>query len=151
MGKIISMVENEGFKISNIKMTRFKANEASDVLHDKIHATPFVQDYIQYLVSDVSVGLEVIKDCGIDDLKVLLGPENALTAKNVAPQSVRALFGKDNMRNAVHSSDSPEHAYYESSYFFNTGKYSGAKTLNCQASAILNNCSLLLIKPHIMQ
>jgi len=46
MGKIISMVEQEGFKISNIKMTRFKANEASDLLHDKIHATPFVQDYI---------------------------------------------------------------------------------------------------------
>jgi len=97
------------------------------------------------------VGLEVIKDGGIDDLKSLLGPENSLNAKNVAPQSVRALYGKDNMRNAVHSSDSPEHSYYESSYFFNTGKYSGQKTLNCQVTAILNNCSLLLIKPHILQ
>lgn len=113
------MIEQAGFKISNLKMTRLQAPEAQDLLNEKIQQTPFVQDYVQYLISDVSVGIEVLKDSGIPDLLNMLGPENSLAAKNSAPHSVRALFGKDNLRNAVHGSESPEFAIRESDYFFN--------------------------------
>lgn len=78
-----------------------------------------MQDYIQYLTSDVCVGIEVLKDSGIKDMQTILGPENSLAAKNSFPHTIRALFGKDNLRNAIHSSDSPELAAKESDFFFN--------------------------------
>ena len=95
------------------------------------------------------MGIEVLKDSGIQDLLNLLGPENSLTAKNSAPHTIRALFGKDNLRNAVHGSESPEYAIKESDYFFNQGSFQSERS--CPTSAILTNCSLLLIKPHIIQ
>ena len=124
-------------------MTRMDGQEAQELLHDKIMATPFVQDYVQYLVSDVCVGIEVLKDSGVREMLELVGPENSLTAKNQNPDSLRAIFGKDNLRNAVHASETTESASRESNIFFDTKK--------CLNSAILTNCSLLLIKPHIIQ
>jgi len=78
-----------------------------------------------------------------------LGPENSLAAKNSAPHTVRALFGKDNLRNAVHSSETAEYAAKECDYFFNQGPFVSRK--NCLSHPVLTNCSLLLIKPHILQ
>ena len=118
------------------------------MLEEKIRQTPFAQDYVQYLISDVSIGIELLKDNGLDDMQSLIGPENSLAAKNQAPNSIRALFGKDNLRNAIHASESAEYAVRESDFFFNQGMCKGKK--NCPTSAILTNCSLLLIKPHII-
>ena len=36
VGKMIDMIEQAGFKISNLKMTRLQAQEAQDLLNDKI-------------------------------------------------------------------------------------------------------------------
>lgn len=149
IGKIVTVIEDAGFKVSNIKMTRLQAQEAQTLFNDKISASPFAQDYVQYLTSDVSVGIELIKNGGVQELLALAGPENSLAAKNSAPESLRARFGKDNLRNAVHASESAEHAFGELEYFFNQGKY--LKCRNCPPSAILTNCSLLLIKPHVLQ
>ena len=52
------------------------------MLEEKIRQTPFAADYIQYLISDVSIGIELLKDNGLDDMKNLVGPENSLAAKN---------------------------------------------------------------------
>ena len=94
------------------------------------------------MTSDVCVGVEVLKDSGVSDMLDLIGPENSLTAKNQAPHSIRAQFGKDNLRNAVHGSETTESAQRESNFFFDSKR--------CINSAILTNCSLLLIKPHII-
>lgn len=91
----------------------------------------------------------MLKDSGIKDMLTILGPENSLAAKNSFPHTIRALYGKDNLRNAVHASESPEYAAKESDFFFNQGPFSGRR--NCQSSAVLTNCSLLLMKPHIIQ
>lgn len=123
-------------------------HEAEALLGEKIYATPFAKDYLDFMVSDVCLGIELIKDNGSVELANLIGPENSLTAKNQAPESLRAKFGKDNLRNALHVSENGEAATRELSYFFNEGVH--AKQRNCSPSAILTNCSLLLIKPHII-
>ena len=41
---------------------------------------------------------------------------------NFYPRSIRALFGTDNQRNAVHGSDSPDSAVREIHFFFPNGK-----------------------------
>ena len=49
----------------------------------------------------------------------MLGPENSLAAKNTAPDTLRAIYGKDSLRNAIHGSDNADASKYELNYFFN--------------------------------
>ena len=64
-----------------------------------------------------------------------------MTAKEEAPHSLRALFGTDGTQNAVHGSDSSLSAERELELFF------GRKH---PTTAIFNNCTLGLIKPHVV-
>ena len=68
IGKLIDALEQANYRISNLKMVRLQGSEAEDMLGEKIYATPFAKDYIDYLISDVCLGLEVIKDNGLGDL-----------------------------------------------------------------------------------
>mmetsp|Transcript_20088 Transcript_20088/g.14810 ORF Transcript_20088/g.14810 Transcript_20088/m.14810 type:complete len:136 (-) Transcript_20088:232-639(-) len=71
-----------------------------------------------------------------------MGPTNSLAAKNQAPGSIRGMFGKDSLRNAIHGSDSEEATKKEAEFFF-----SPLRT----TTAVLNNCTCCLIKPHVVQ
>ena len=50
-------------------------------MNEKIYATPFAKDYVDYLVSDVCVGIEIIKDGGMKEMIQLAGDENSQKAK----------------------------------------------------------------------
>lgn len=55
------------------------------------------------------------------------------------------MFGTDGTRNAVHGSDSTESAERELNFWF------GSENQNMLTTAVVNNCSLCLIKPHIIR
>ena len=57
--------------------------------------------------------------------------------------SIRGVFGTDGTKNAVHGSDYVESARRELNFFFNP------KTM--PSSGVINNCSLCLVKPHIIK
>ena len=48
----------------------------------------------------------------------MIGPTNTQKAKEEAPGSLRALFGTDGTKNAVHGSDSVGSMKRETSFFF---------------------------------
>ncbi len=52
-------------------------------------------------------------------LRELCGPNDPQMAQSMKPKSLRAIFGKDKVRNAVHCTDLPEDALIEVEYFFN--------------------------------
>lgn len=54
----------------------------------------------------------------ISKWRSLIGPANVEEAREDAPESMRALFGTDNIANAVHGSDSKLSAYREIEFFF---------------------------------
>ena len=79
------------------------------------------------------VALVLAKENAIQDWRLLMGPTNPEEAKELYPDSVRALFGKgkktdhlkissffilDNTRNAVHGSDSRISSAREIGFFF---------------------------------
>jgi len=47
------------------------------------------------------------------------GPHDPEMAKTVRPKSLRAVYGKDKGKNAVHCTDLPEDGILEVEYFFN--------------------------------
>lgn len=99
---------------------------------------------MDFVTSDVVVGMELVKDNAIKGWRNLLGPTNTQKAKDEAPGSLRAQFGTDGTKNACHGSDSTTSAERELKFFF--GKSSPMKTTAC-----LNNCTLAIIKPHIVK
>ena len=68
MGRIISEIEAAGFKFSNIKMSRLQQDEAMHLFGGQIQKAAFAKDVLQYLMSDVVLGLEVMKDHAYVDL-----------------------------------------------------------------------------------
>lgn len=56
--------------------------------------------------SDVVTGMELVKENAVASFRDLMGPTNSQDAKQQAPRSIRALFGTDSMRNAIHGSSS---------------------------------------------
>ena len=102
---------------------------------------------MKFLTSDVVVGLEVVGENSVSRMKVLAGPESPAMAKE-GPEtdrmSIRAVFGTDALKNAIHVSRDEQSYQREASLFFNDKL---SKDGGCYP-AVLNNCSLCLIKPH---
>lgn len=91
--------------------------------HKGKHFFPSLMDFV---TSDVVVGMELVKDNAIKGWRNLLGPTNTQKAKDEAPGSLRAQFGTDGTKNACHGSDSTTSAERELKFFF--GKSSPMKT-----------------------
>jgi nucleoside-diphosphate kinase len=67
---------------------------------------PFYDELTKFISSDFVVGMELVSDDCIKKWRQLLGPTNCQIARVEAPQSIRAQFGTEGVRNACHGSDS---------------------------------------------
>jgi nucleoside-diphosphate kinase len=64
------------------------------------------------------VVIEVRTENAVHSLRKVCGPHNPEEARQINPQSIRAVFGKTLAENAVHCTDLPEDGVIESEYFF---------------------------------
>ena len=62
------------------------------------------------------------KENSILEWRDLLGPTSSHRARETHPESLRAIYGTDDQRNAVHGSDSQKGAEREIRFFFPDGK-----------------------------
>ena len=92
--------------------------------------------------------MELVSENAVQNWRSFIGPTNTQTAKAEAPQSLRAQFGTDGTKNAVHGSDSLGSYKKEHDFWFG-GDNPAARPM--QTTAVLDNCSLCLIKPHIQR
>lgn len=142
IGKIINLVEEQGFTISNIKMAKLTPQDA-EKFYAEHKGKPFFRGLVEHMSSDLVVGLELVSDNCVAKWRELLGPTNPQQAKSESPNSIRALFGEEGVRNSAHGSDSSSSAVRELEFFF-----SEKSSLNCPA--YFNSCSCLVVKPHII-
>lgn len=138
IGKIIDIAIKNGFTISRMKMFKWTPEQAQG-FYAEHKGKGFFGDLCGFMSSDVAVGLELVADNAVQRWRELIGPTNSLTARSSAPNSIRALFGTDAQKNAVHGSDSGTSAAREIDYVFNSE--------NTESTALLNNCTCLVIKP----
>jgi len=137
IGKIIDLIYNQGgFSIKRMKMTKFRYEDAAE-FYGEHKGKQFYDNLISFMTSDFIVGMELVKKDAVKGWREFIGPTNSNTARQQAPSSIRALFGSDGTKNAVHGSDSSTSAERELNLVF--GK--------CKSQPLLNNCSCLVIKP----
>ncbi len=108
MGEIIDIIYSEGFRIAKMRMVQLSQKEAQQfyAVHE---GKPFFHSLVAYMSSDKIVALELVSNNAVAKWRAVIGPTNC-DAKRDAPNSIRARFGTDKTRNAVHGSDSRDNA-----------------------------------------
>ena len=114
IGKIISMLEEAGFDIKDIRMKRFTREEA-ERFYEVHRERPFFGELVEFITSGPVVGICIEGEDIVKRIRDFIG---ATDPKKAAPGTIRALYGTDISHNAVHASDSPENAERELKFFF---------------------------------
>lgn len=76
------------------------------IIGAKFNVAPFCSNLIQFIISGPVVAMELTGDEAICIWRTLLGPPDSAAARQEAPQSIRAKFGTDAVRNVCHGSES---------------------------------------------
>lgn len=92
IGKIVTMIENNDFSISNIKMFKMQISDAEQ-FYGEHRGKPFFSGLTQFMSSDLVVGLELVAEDSVAKWRKLLGPTDPKKAKVESPNSIRALYG----------------------------------------------------------
>lgn len=142
MGEIIDRICREGFQISKMKMTEL-TTDLAQTFYSVHKGKSFYDTLVAYMTSGPIVALELVAEDAVAKWRELIGPTDCVQARQVAPNSIRALYATDKTHNAVHGSDSDENATIESTFFFG-----GQEQI--PTTATFQNCSLALLLPHIV-
>ncbi|MGB3183095.1 MAG: nucleoside-diphosphate kinase [Cyclobacteriaceae bacterium] len=113
-GAILKMMEEAGFRIVSMKLTKLTADNAG-AFYAVHKERPFYNDLVSYMSSGPIVALILEKDNAVSDFRKLIGATNPAEAEE---GTIRKLFAKSIEANAVHGSDSDENAAIEGSFFF---------------------------------
>jgi nucleoside-diphosphate kinase len=114
IGRIIQRIEDEGFKISGVKMISLTKEEAKGfyIVHkDK----PFYNSLTDFMSSGEIVVMILEGEDSISRWRKVMGATDPALA---APGTLRQMCGFSVERNAVHGSDSPSTAAWELNYFY---------------------------------
>ncbi len=113
-GTIISRLEEQGLKLVALKMLHM--DRALAERHYAIHAgKPFFEDLISYITSTPIVAIVFEGEGAVAVIRRKMGATDPAKAE---AGTIRADFGSDIQRNAVHGSDSIETAEKEIKLFF---------------------------------
>lgn len=116
IGAILNRINEAGFRIVSMELTRLSRAEASQFY--AVHAErSFFGELIDFMTSGPIVAAILEKDNAVDDFRKLIGATDPTKAE---AGTIRRDFAKSIEANAVHGSDSNENAKIEGAFFFGT-------------------------------
>ncbi|MGK9477347.1 nucleoside-diphosphate kinase [Melioribacter sp. OK-6-Me] len=114
IGKVISHIQEAGFKIAAMKMVKLTADAAKGFY--EVHKDrPFFQELIAYMTSGPCVPIVLEKENAVEDFRKLIGATDPSKAEE---GTIRKMYAENIQENIVHGSDSDENAAKEISHFF---------------------------------
>ena len=117
-GAIISRLEGQGLRIVALKMLH--VDRALAERHYAVHKDkPFFKDLVNYIISAPIIALVFEGEGAVERIRKVVGATDPAKAE---PGTIRADFGLDIQRNAVHGSDSVGNAGIEIKLFFSEGE-----------------------------
>lgn len=114
IGKIIARFEEEGLKISALKMKQLSRKEAEG-FYAEHQSRPFFGELVEFMCSEPVVLMALAGENAVAKNREIMGATNPAEA---AEGTIRKLFAQSIGENSVHGSDSQEAAKRELSYFF---------------------------------
>ena len=121
LGDVIESIQNDGFKIAGVLSIHLTRSMADELFEDY---RPILRHYNEILAELCKAPVVALMLTGgkdiVENFREYAGPQNPMLAKTVRPHSLRANFGLDPIRNAVHCTDLAEDGQMECIYFFKT-------------------------------
>jgi len=114
---ILAEIARNGFTVlaqETVHMSKQRAEE----FYAEHQAKPFFAGLVNFMSSGPITALVLSKAAAIKSWRKLMGPTNSFAAKETKPTSLRARFGTNGQKNAVHGSDSVESAEREIRFHF---------------------------------
>lgn len=145
LGDIISVLERHKLFIKQLKMLKLQQLTAVQFCTARNSDERMSEGLMDNMTSGLVVVLEVIGENALEQLKRICGPDDIDEAKQNFPDSLRALYGLDNVKCAVlHPTDSSTNQK-DLEFFFPKAN----DRLKVQAK--LMRSTLCIIKPHAVK
>jgi len=113
-GKILSLLEANGFRIVALRMTKLSQSQAEGFY--AVHsARPFFASLVKFMTESSVILMALEREDAVLKLREVMGATNPA---NAADGTIRKLFAESIERNSIHGSDAPETAAEELKYFF---------------------------------
>jgi nucleoside-diphosphate kinase len=113
-GKILALIEQNGFKILALRMARMAKDEAEGFY--AVHkGKGFFGELVEFMTSGPCILMCLGKENAFADWRKLMGATNPANADE---GTIRKMYAESIGRNAVHGSDSEENAAIELAWFF---------------------------------
>jgi nucleoside-diphosphate kinase len=114
IGGVIDMIEKAHLKVVGLRYLKMSQDQAQGFY--AVHkARPFFGDLVKFMTSGPCVVMAIEGENAVAKYREVMG---ATDSKKAAPGTIRAKYGTDIEKNAVHGSDSPDNAKIELSFFF---------------------------------
>lgn len=114
IGGVIDMIESTGLRLVGLRRLQLSTAQAEGFY--AVHkARPFFADLVRFMTSGPCVVMAIEGDDAVARYREVMGPTDS---KKAPAGTIRARFGTDIERNAVHGSDAPETARAEIAFFF---------------------------------
>ncbi len=114
IGKIINIIEDNDFVVSQVKSYHLNAVEAETFY--KIHkGKSFFESLIDYMTSGKIIVLLLHKNNAVSQFRKLIGNTNPELADS---GTIRKLYAVNQTQNSIHGSDSDINAKVEINFFF---------------------------------
>ncbi|XP_044857635.1 nucleoside diphosphate kinase 7 isoform X3 [Mauremys mutica] len=117
-GKIIKAILDGGFEISALQLFNMERANVEEFYEIYKGVVAEYAEMVTELCSGPCIALEIRQ---LDPQKVFrdfCGPSDPEIARHLRPGTLRAIFGKNKIQNAVHCTDLPEDGLLEVQYFF---------------------------------
>jgi nucleoside-diphosphate kinase len=117
-GKILAMLEDAGFRILALRLTRLTQPQAEGFY--AVHsARPFFPSLVKFMTEGPIVVMALERESAVSKLREVMGATNPA---NAAEGTVRKRFAASIERNCIHGSDAVETAAVELAYFFSSAE-----------------------------
>ncbi|HET6361997.1 MAG TPA: nucleoside-diphosphate kinase [Gemmatimonadota bacterium] len=117
IGKIVAHLEQAGFVVTDLQMTRLSESEARRFY--AVHSErPFYDSLVAFMTSGRCVPMVLERKSAVSALRETIG---ATDPEKAAEGTIRRLYAESVERNAIHASDTPENAEREIEFFFPEG------------------------------
>lgn len=120
-GRIIQDILDAGFTISALEIVTFSLSTASEFLDVYKGVLAEYKDMVAQLMSGPCIALEVTRNESSKvaiEFRTFVGPADPELGRKLRPGTLRASYGSDKIKNAVHCTDLPDDTYLELDYVF---------------------------------
>ncbi|XP_068828500.1 thioredoxin domain-containing protein 3 [Capricornis sumatraensis] len=106
---IMKVIKDTGFDITQMKEILLTEEDAEKI-YFKIKRKAFYKDVLGVLAEGTSLVMILTKWNAVSDWRRLMGPTDPEEARLLSPDSIRAQFGENILKNAVHGASNMEEA-----------------------------------------